>query len=70
MPTDATLLDVAQAAHRLGVTTRWVRRAIAQRRIPFVKVGHYVRFIPEELDAYVAANRVEQAAWAVLRSPR
>lgn len=59
MPTDPTLLDVDQAAHRLGVTTRWIRRAIAQRRIPFVKVGHYVRFIPEELDAYITANRVE-----------
>ena len=52
------LLDVAQTADRLGVTVRWVRRAIAERRIPFIKVGRYVRFDPEELDAFVEANRV------------
>jgi len=28
------LLDIAQAAERLGVTERFVRRIIAQRRIP------------------------------------
>ena len=55
----STLLDVDQAAHRLGVV-RWMRRAVAQRRIPFVKIGHYVRFVPEELDAFIECNRVEQ----------
>ena len=57
---DGGLMDVAQAAIRLGVPVRWIRRAVAERRLPFVKIGHYVRFVPAELDAYVAANRVEQ----------
>ena len=42
----------------VGVTVRWIRRAITQRRVPFVKIGHYVRFIPEELDAFVESCRV------------
>lgn len=33
------LLDIPAAAERLGVTQRWVRRAAAERRISFVKVG-------------------------------
>lgn len=66
----STLLDVDQAAHRLGVTVRWMRRAVAQRRIPFVKIGHYVRFVPEELDAFIERNRVEQAAFGAASSRR
>ena len=41
-----------------------VRRAVAQRTIPFIKVGHYVRFEPSALDAYVDTNRVDaQTPW-------
>ena len=60
MDDDRGLLDVDQAAARLGVPIRWIRRAIAERRIPFVKVGRYVRFVPDDLDAYVGARRVER----------
>lgn len=52
------LLDVLQAAERLGVSERWVRRAVAERRIPFIKCGHFVRFDPADLDAFVDRNRV------------
>lgn len=63
MPTEA-LIDVDQAADRLGVSVRWIRRAVAQRTIPFIKVGHYVRFEPSALDAYVDTNRVDaQTPW-------
>ena len=47
-----------------------MRRAVAQRRIPFVKIGHYVRFVPEELDAFIERNRVEQAAFGAAPSRR
>ena len=48
-----SLLDVEGAAQRLGVSTRWVRRAVAERRVPFVKVGRYVRFRDGDLAAYI-----------------
>lgn len=51
-------LDVEQTAAYLGVTERWVRRAVTERRIPFHKLGHYVRFRVDDLDAYLAAQRV------------
>ncbi len=59
--TDAVgdLLNCERAANRLGVTDRWVRRAVYERRIPFVKIGRLVRFRPEDLDRYVAENLVQ-----------
>jgi excisionase family DNA binding protein len=52
-------LDIEDLAHWLGVEEGFVRRLIAQRRIPFVKVGKYVRFDPEEIAVWVDGQRVE-----------
>ncbi len=52
------LLDIPAAAERLGVSERWVRRAVADRTIPFVKVGRFVRFRPADLDRYVDSRLV------------
>jgi excisionase family DNA binding protein len=53
------LLDVDGVAQALGVTTRHVRRLVAERRIPFFKVGKFVRFDPGELDVWLGQQRVE-----------
>ena len=53
------LLSVEEAAARLGTSTRFVRRLIFERRIAFVKVGRHVRIAPEDLDAFVAAGRID-----------
>ncbi len=53
------LLDYETASTRLGTTPRHLRRLVTERRIPFVKVGRFVRFDPADLDAYIAANRTE-----------
>ena len=53
------LVDVAEAARRLGTGERFVRRLIAERRIPFHKVGKYVRFHSDDLAAYIRQARVE-----------
>lgn len=51
------LLDVPAAAQRLGVTQRWVRRAVAERRLSFVKVGRHVRFEPDAITRYIERQR-------------
>ena len=51
------LLDVPAAAERLSVTQRWVRRAVAERRISFIKVGRNVRFEPEAISRYIERQR-------------
>jgi excisionase family DNA binding protein len=53
------LLTVEEAAERLGTSTRFVRRLVADRRIAYVKVGRHVRLDPTDVEAFIAASRVE-----------
>ena len=53
------LLDLAEVAERLRVTERHVRRLVNERRIPFLKWGHLLRFDPVELTAWLDEARVE-----------
>jgi excisionase family DNA binding protein len=53
------LLDSAALAGRLGITERHVRRLVAERRIPFVKVGRFVRFDQQEVVSWLARRTVE-----------
>lgn len=52
------LLDVQAVAATLNVTPRHVRRLVSERRIPFFKVGRFVRFDPGELDLWLEQHRV------------
>jgi excisionase family DNA binding protein len=54
------LLDVAATAARLGVTVRFVRRLVAERRIPYLKVGKFVRVDPTELEQWIDELRIGQ----------
>jgi excisionase family DNA binding protein len=51
------LLDYQQAADRLGVTKKWLQRAVQQRRIPHHRLGHYVRFTECDLAEFIASTR-------------
>jgi excisionase family DNA binding protein len=51
------LLDLPTVAERLGVNQRHVRRLVAERRIPFIKWGHLLRFDPVELEAWLDRAR-------------
>ncbi|MCU1463618.1 MAG: DNA-binding protein [Acidimicrobiales bacterium] len=53
------LLDVPGLADHLGVTERHVRRLITERRIPYVRWGHRIRFDPDEVARWLEASRVE-----------
>jgi excisionase family DNA binding protein len=50
---------VEQAAEYMNTSVRFVRRLIAERRIPFHKVGRYVRLKLSDVDAFIDAGRVE-----------
>jgi excisionase family DNA binding protein len=51
------LLDVVGVARYLSVSVRHVRRLVAERRIPHHKVGHFLRFDPDDIDAWLDDNR-------------
>lgn len=47
------LMDVRDVARRLKVPVRYVYRLVAERRIPFVKIGHLLRFKPSDVDKWI-----------------
>ena len=51
------LIDLPTVAERLGVNQRHIRRLVAERRIPFLKWGHLLRFDPDEIEAWLDAAR-------------
>ena len=60
------LLTVEEAAERLGTSARFIRRLIAERRIAYTKLGRHVRIATRDLDAFIAAGRVEPTSrWRV-----
>jgi len=66
--TPGQLLTVTEAAERLDTPVRFVRRLIAERRIPFHKIGRHVRIHTHDIDDFIAAGRVEPVV--VSRRPR
>lgn len=53
------LLDIDSVARRLGVSGRYVRRLVAERRIAYVKVGHLVRFESADVARWIDDSRVD-----------
>jgi len=41
------------------VSQSFVRRLVLERRVPYFKVGKYIRFEAADLDDWLAARRVE-----------
>ena len=51
------LLDIAGVAEHLAVSERHVRRLVTERRIPYVKWGHLLRFDPDEIADWLDNGR-------------
>ena len=65
------LITVEQAADRISMSARYVRRLIAERRLVFYRLGRSVRIDPVDLTALIASGRVEPitaaSVWNELR---
>ena len=55
------LVGIEAVADRLGVEARHVRRLVHERRIPYVKWGHLIRFDPAEVEEWLDRARRPQA---------
>ncbi len=53
------LLDVNEVAVLLSVNPRFIRRLVDERRIPFCKLGKFVRFDAAEIAAWVDDRRID-----------
>lgn len=47
------LLRIDELAQRLGISERHLRRLVQERRIPSLKVGHFVMFDEREIATWV-----------------
>lgn len=56
---DQPLLNMHEAAERIGITRRHLRGLIARRAIRFYKVGGLNMFDPADLDQWLEDNKVE-----------
>lgn len=54
----AALVSIEEVALRLGVSVRHIRRLVAERRIPFVKWGHLLRFDPVQVESWIEDRSV------------
>jgi|CXWL01.1.fsa_nt_gi excisionase family DNA binding protein len=52
------LVSIAVVAKHLGVSVRHVRRLVFERRIPYVKWGHLVRFDIADVNDWLADSRI------------
>ncbi|MDQ6784033.1 MAG: helix-turn-helix domain-containing protein [Actinomycetota bacterium] len=52
------LMDIPTLARQLNDSIRHVRRLVAERRIPYLKVGHFIRFDPAEINEWLRVQRV------------
>jgi excisionase family DNA binding protein len=52
------LLTMEELAERLGVTHRHVRRLVAERRVPFLRVGRFIRFDSTDAAEWLRSARV------------
>lgn len=52
------LIDIHETALRLGVSERYIRRLVSERRIPHLKLGRLLRFDAEVIDAWLQTCEV------------
>ncbi|MHB2023680.1 MAG: helix-turn-helix domain-containing protein [Mycobacteriales bacterium] len=65
------LLTIDEAADRMGVGVRFMRRLIEEGRIPVLKLGERKTRLDEaDIDAYIERARIEPDGWGPHRQPR
>jgi excisionase family DNA binding protein len=57
-PFSSNLLNKKTAAEVLNVSLRTLDNHIKAGRLPFVKLGKLVRFIPSDIDKFIEERRV------------
>jgi excisionase family DNA binding protein len=54
----ANLLTIAQTCELLQLSRPTIRRLTGARKIPFVRIGHAVRFPEDELVAWIDSHKI------------
>jgi excisionase family DNA binding protein len=59
---ECVLLDIRAVAARLAVLERFIRRLVSERRIPYLKIGHFIRFDSGDVERWIEQSRQPAAA--------
>ncbi|MGV9193179.1 helix-turn-helix domain-containing protein [Microbacterium sp. MC2] len=59
---DLRTLSLRETVEATGLSERTLRSLVSTRRIPYVKVGKFVRFKPADLAAWIDENTREASA--------
>jgi len=62
-PVDRRLINVEEAAQYLGIKAATVYKKTCLRNIPFVKIGHALRFDVKALDCHIEQSTIEAIDW-------
>jgi excisionase family DNA binding protein len=57
---DSALLDRKSVAAKLSVSQRTVDNLMARGLIGYCKIGRAVRFLPKDVEAFIASHRVSK----------
>ena len=60
------LMSIAEVAELLGVSVRHVRRLVEERRMPFFKWGHLLRFDPDEIESWLQRCHVPTSSRSMI----
>jgi excisionase family DNA binding protein len=52
------LIGMATVAQRLDTSIRHVRRLVTERKIPYLKIGHFIRFDERDIETWIDQQRV------------
>ncbi len=64
------LLDADDIAAYIGMTTDWIYREVRAGRMPHIRLGRYVRFRRESIDAWLKASERGGTIRFTKQSPR
>ena len=54
------LLGTEEVARWLGTSVRHVQRLVTEKRLPYLKVGHFIRFDSGDVAVWIEAQKVER----------
>ena len=60
-PESITLLDLKQAAEQLKLPKSRITQAVKQGDLACVRVGHYLRFSPSDLEEFIFRHKEKKA---------
>ena len=56
---DAGLLSVKALSKRLSISEGHIYRLVAEKRVPYTRIGALLRFDPKAIDAWLEERKVE-----------